>query len=85
MDELVIDFSSVFDRMNDLFFVYFDIMIGMRELLLVIFVWKVLWKRWGRKCWLDYLLFCDCLKVSVESNDFVEEVLMDYIENIFMC
>lgn len=85
MDEFVVDFSSVLDRINDLFLVYFDIMIGIREFLLVILVCKVLKKRWGRKCWLDYLLFWECFKVSVESNDFVEEVLMDYIENIFMC
>lgn len=45
MDEFVVDFSSVLDRINDLFLVYFDIMIGIREFLLVILVCKVLKKR----------------------------------------
>lgn len=82
MNEFVVDLSSVLDWLNDFFLVYLDIIIGIREFFLGILIWRIFKKWWGRKCWFDYFFFCEWFKVSVESNDFVEEVLMDYIENI---
>lgn len=85
MDELVTDLSSALDRTNDPPSAHSDTTIGTRESPSATPVRKAPRKRRGRKRRSDYPPFRDRPKVSAESNDSVEEALMDYIENISMC
>ena len=85
MDELVSDLSSALDRTNDPPSAHSDTTIGTRESPSATPVRKAPKKRRGRKRRSDYPPLRERPKVSAESNDSVEEALMDYIENISMC
>lgn len=85
MDELVSDLSSALDRTNDPPSAHSDTTIGTRESPSATPVRKAPKKRRGRKRRSDYPPLRERPKASAESNDSVEEALMDYIENISMC
>jgi len=85
MDELVTDLSSALDRTNDPPSAHSDTTIGTRESPSATPVRKAPKKRRGRKRRSDYPPLRERPKASAESNDSVEEALMDYIENISMC
>lgn len=85
MDELVADLSSALDRTNDPPSAHSDTTIGTRESPSATPVRKAPRKRRGRKRRSDYPPLRERPKASAESNDSVEEALMDYIENISMC
>lgn len=84
MDELVADLSSALDRTNDPPSTHSDTTIGTRESPSATPVRKAPKKRRGRKRRSDYPPLRELPKASAESNDSVEEALMDYIENISM-
>ena len=85
MDELVADLSSALDRTNDPPSAHSDTTIGTRESPSATPVRRAPKKRRGRKRRSDYPPLRERPKASAESNDSVEEALMDYIENISMC
>lgn len=85
MDELVADLSSALDRANDPASAHSDTTVGTRESPSATPVRRAPKKRRGRKRRSDYPPLRERPKESAESNDSVEEALMDYIENISMC
>lgn len=83
MDELVADLSSALDRTNDPASAHSDTTIGTRESPSGTPTRRTSRKRRGRKRRSDYPPLREHPKTSVqESDDSVEEALMDYIENI---
>lgn len=82
MNELVADLSSALDRSNDPLSAHSDTTIGTRESPSGTPIRRTSKKRRGRKRRSDYLPPRERPKASAESNDSVEEALMDYIENI---
>lgn len=83
MDELVADLSSALDRTNDPPSAHSDTTVGTRESPSGTPTRRTSSKkRRSRKRRSDYLPQRERPKASTESNDSVEEALMDYIENI---
>ena len=82
MDELVADLSSVLVRTNDPPSAHSDTTIGTRESPSGTPIRKTSRKRRGKKRRSDYPPSREIRNISAESNDSVEEALMDYIENI---
>lgn len=83
MDELVADLSSALDRTNDPLSAHSDTTVGTRESPSGTPTRRTSSKkRRSRKRRSDYLPQRERPKASTESNDSVEEALMDYIENI---
>ena len=82
MDELVADLSSALDRTNDPPSAHSDTTIGTRESPSGTPIRRTSRKRRGRKRRSDYPPLRERPNASAESNDSVEEALMDYIENI---
>ena len=82
MEELVADLSSALDRTNDPPSAHSDTTIGTRESPSGTPIRRTSRKRRGRKRRSDYPPLRERPKASAESDDSVEEALMDYIENI---
>lgn len=82
MDELVADLSSALVRTNDPPSAHSDTTIGTRESPSGTPIRKTSRKRRGKKRRSDYPPSREIRNISAESNDSVEEALMDYIENI---
>ena len=82
MDELVADLSNALVRTNDPPSAHSDTTIGTRESPSGTPIRKTSRKRRGKKRRSDYPPSREIRNISAESNDSVEEALMDYIENI---
>lgn len=82
MEELVADLSSALDGTNDPPSAHSDTTIGTRESPSGTPIRRTSRKRRGRKRRSDYPPLRERPKASAESDDSVEEALMDYIENI---